>query len=121
MRTQSSLVGLVPTLAVIFAALGGGGCLFGDRDNLGAPCTITPKPQSSGLSVIQVPTLECDSRMCLQTAGTVQASCTADCKTDGDCEGGPGSQCVAGFACEIPFSTGPFRYRSMCVCRDPSR
>jgi hypothetical protein len=93
----------------------------GDPPNVGAPCAITPPPSTATQAVIQVPSLECDSRMCLREAGAKEAICTDECDVDEDCRGSDATPCATGFACVTPFSTGAFAYRKLCICRDPSR
>jgi hypothetical protein len=85
---------------------------------------------------VSSPALECPSRLCLlqQLHGTsaaiadggFRATCTAECKSDKDCNADPtyndtsgqNKYCSSGFVCAVAVTTGPFRCRNLCVCRD---
>jgi hypothetical protein len=91
------------------------GACAGDG-SVGRPCVIT-KPPTGSQSVIETPSLDCDSRLCLQLQVDQPAMCTAECGEVGEaCTAVDGSLCPGDFRCEIPFVVGPFAGRTLCVC-----
>jgi len=97
---------------VALAALAAG-CRGSD---VGRTCNAGAQP---GVTVLNSQALECDSRMCLQTAAAgAMPACTAFCESDADCEGGPRGRCGGGFVCATPMVVGPFACRRLCVCQD---
>jgi len=64
------------------------------------------------------PSLDCPSRMCVHINGFTPDLCAADCERVEDCVRAPESPCSAGFACTPVVSTGPFAFRTLCVCAD---
>jgi hypothetical protein len=103
------------------------GCI---REPVGAVCDLGTTIPSTSELVIASPSLDCITRTCLRVPlqqelppGSSFPSgnsglCTAECTSDDDCEGVPGSPCTGGFACSVPVTVGPFCCRKVCVCRD---
>jgi hypothetical protein len=126
-RTGGSVRGYF-LVALGMLALGLGAC---ENQHIGRPC-VTSAPADAGASggqvaIIESPNLQCPSRICLQPApegavpgaATESAFCTATCSTDDDCsDTDPGTQCMTGFVCTWPTTSGPFCCQKMCVCHD---
>ena len=111
-------------LVSIVALLGATAC---SENPVGRKCFIGADAGNSLQSIIASPALECPSRVCLHTpleVGTLPEGseyadlCTAECKSDGDCDKVPESPCQTGFTCAVPVVVGPFCCREMCICRD---
>jgi hypothetical protein len=117
--------------AVMFAALGLGGC---ENKHIGRLCELGAGSVDGGTgstAIISSPALECPSRICIlpgaeKDPGSTGSLCTATCSSDDDCSDGEtvsatatgDPHCKTGFACMVPTTVGPFCCQKMCVCRD---
>ncbi len=121
---------LFGTLALAVVALGNTGC---EDKAIGRPCDLFTG--DAGLTPSQAlynpQALECPSRICVKpvaqsTTVDTTALCSAPCSQDSDCGGGQtrdntnqyDKRCISGFACAIPFITGPICCQKLCVCKD---
>ena len=85
---------------------------------IGGPCQLGI-PASAGTVTLSSPALECEGRVCMQIGGA-DAVCTAECRTDDDCQtvAAPGaSACPRGFACAVLAPVGRYACHHLCVCR----
>jgi hypothetical protein len=101
---------------------------------VGLPCDVFTGDAGLPLeaAIYNAQALECASRICIKPAAAVQvatvdttALCSSSCSQDSDCSGqlrdesNPNDKrCTSGFACAMPFVTGPICCQKMCVCKD---
>jgi hypothetical protein len=99
-----------------------------ENQHVGRLCFIQRDVAEGSNVVVNPQALECPSRMCLfykdpAVAGVEALSlCTAECSSDGDCDGETSSSdtamCKTGFKCAWPIEVGAFACKRMCVCAD---
>jgi hypothetical protein len=126
---------LFGTLAWAIVALGNTGC---EDKAIGRPCDVFPGDAGiTGPQALYNPlAVECPSRICIKPAAVQGASpdttalCSAPCSQDSDCDPSQARtcnsndpnchdrRCTSGFACAIPFITGPICCQKLCVCKD---
>jgi hypothetical protein len=118
---------LFGTLGLAAIAFGNTGCA--DKA-IGRPCDVFTGDAGLPLpsAVYNNQALECPTRICIKPAAALGVStdttslCSASCSQDSDCDGqarGPNDLgCKTGFACAIPFVTGPICCQKLCVCKD---
>ncbi len=101
---------------------------------VGLPCDLFTGDAgwSQSQAIYNPQALECASRICVKPAVAAQAAtidttglCSSSCSQDSDCSGqlrdptNPNDKrCMSGFACAIPFITGPICCQKLCVCKD---
>jgi hypothetical protein len=130
LRPMVLRLSLFGALAFAVVALGNTGC---EDKAIGRPCDVFTG--DAGLAgpqaVYNNQALECPSRICIKPAAAQSASptttalCSAPCSQDSDCDGQTkdptnknDNRCGSGFACAIPFITGPICCQKLCVCKD---
>jgi hypothetical protein len=108
----------------------------GCTDNhVGRVCDLDTGGGDAGTGVgntatLNVPALECPSRICLlpanETGADTGPTCTAECGSDDDCKDSEHRntsnptdlRCKLGFKCLIPTTVGDLCCRRMCICKD---
>jgi len=89
-----------------------------DPHGLGLACVLE-RPATATVSAIETPSLDCESRICMQVAQQASALCTVECSDEGAaCLSESSSPCSSGFTCARPFVVGAFADRLLCVCDD---
>ena len=88
-----------------------------EDDGVGYLCALEEPAQGSEL-VIERPSVDCRSRICLQLEASQPALCTAACRVVGDpCTPSVAEHCPGEFRCRVPFEVGHFADQPLCVCQ----
>lgn len=116
--SASTITARVVVLAAFTACGGGkGGSADGQiAGEVGRVCDLGSTPPNE--TVIVSPSLDCESRVCMNIANSQPPMCTSECVDDSDCAEAAESQCTVGFTCAPVVTVGPFACRKLCVCSD---
>jgi hypothetical protein len=125
---------LFGTLALALVAFGNTGC---EDKAIGRPCDVFTGDAGISQALYNPLAVECPSRICIKPAAVqgispdTTALCSAPCSQDSDCDPSQARacnqatdpnckdyRCQSGFACAIPFITGPICCQKLCVCKD---
>jgi len=118
--------------ALLLVLASGLGC---EDKHIGRPCEVAPgadmQPTASSVAYINSAALECVSRICvLPAAGKgatdTGATCSAECDSDGDCDGAEqrnlkdtsDKRCKGSFTCRVATNLGGYACRKLCLCSD---